>query len=170
MLTNAMPQLSTDTNPDGSSISERDLERAERLKPGPDSPQALHEINAKPVYDSLRKVGESGIEYTVTSRYRPPESSTAHADNAVDVKAKDPAKNFELAAQVSQDLGKGYFVQVEEALPNGQQKNTVYSGGKVVGAKIIARTSGFTGTHVHIQKEKSARAEPTGRSRRGDRG
>jgi hypothetical protein len=164
-MAETMPQLSSDTKGDGSNVSERDLERAEREKNRPDAPQALHELTAKPIYDALRKVEESGIQYSVTSRYRT--NSEAHLYDALDVKPTDPADVFKLASEVSKTLGSDYMVQVEEALPNGQQKNTIYSGGKQLGTNTGDRASGFTGTHVHIQTEKSHRP---GTPRRGDRG
>ncbi len=158
-----MPQLSTDTKDDGSNVSERDLERSEREKSGRQSPQAQHEIEAKPIYEALRKVVDLG-DYTITCRYR--SDSPAHVFDALDVKAKDLADDFKLAGAVSKVLGKDYMVQVEEALPNGKQKNTIYSGGKQVRSTIGPRAKNFTGTHVHIQTERSRRPHV---SQRGDR-
>lgn len=162
-----MSQLSTDTKADGSNVSERDLERAERERSTQQSPQAQHELSAKPIYEALRKVVDFGIDYTITSRYR--SDSAAHEFDALDVKAKDLADNFKIAGEVSKTLGKDYMVQVEEALPNGKQKNTIYSGGKQLKSTIGARQPGFTGTHVHIQTVRSRRPHELNHGHR-DRG
>lgn len=149
-----MPQLSSDTDHEGRNISERDLAREERRGRSPADcsaeEAAAHHTRAKPILDAAKKL--TALAPKVTSQCRV--DSAAHYFDAVDFSAADPHK---LAAELSKCLGKEYFVQVEEVLSDGEQKNTTYVKGAAQPAKTIKVRQGVTGTHVHVQTPQERR-------------
>ena len=153
-----MPQLSTETDSEGRSISERDLGKIRHERDGRETtctPElaAAHQQRAKPILDEIGKL--SSLSPRVTSQCRV--NSAAHYWDAVDVAAPDP---YAVAAGLSRGLGERYFVQVEEALPGNKQKNTAYLRGAAQRSSIQDRAQSFTGTHVHVQTAREFRQPP----------
>jgi hypothetical protein len=97
----------------------------------------------------------SGRDTKVTSEYR--ENSAAHRRGAIDISSKDltPAQRREDAKAISQKLGKGYTVVIEEVGADGKQTNTSYREGKLLNThKDQPKTA--SATHTHVQPDKVA--------------
>jgi hypothetical protein len=102
-----------------------------------------------------------GRDIVVTSAYRDPEDSKAHANGAIDVRcSKDGDDRFKEAQRISnglRDAGVRGVVIVEEALPGGYQVNTYFKGGFVSTVLAGPRNSDpqlhARGTHIHVQLE-----------------
>jgi hypothetical protein len=94
-------------------------------------------------------LSERGREMVVTSEYR--NNSAAHKRGAIDISSKDLSgeDRHEEARVISERLGQGYTVVVEEIIDNKDQLNTSYREG----AQLNQHTDKITAsaTHTHIQ-------------------
>lgn len=123
-----------------------------RVRPCTDAEAEDHAHQAAPIYSAIQGAEALGPE--ITSRCRV--DDLAHFFDAVDVKSSC-GKHGELAAAVSRSLGARYYVQLEELLPNDQQRITKYQGGHAAAPVVGKRDPKVTGTHVHIQTDKKLR-------------
>jgi membrane protein involved in colicin uptake len=94
-----------------------------------------------------------GIDLDVKDEYRP--NSAAHMRGAIDISSKDlsPEQRATTAKGISDRLGNGYTVIVEEVSEDGKtQTNTSYRNGKMLN-RHTNQPKTATATHTHIQPD-----------------